>query len=48
MEAAKSEAKGAEKAPRMISLPDRLFADFKVVNDENEKLFEFVAYQMMI
>ena len=38
----------AEKPPRMITLPDRLFADFKIVNEDNEKLFEFVAYQMMI
>ena len=44
MNAAKSEGKEAEKPPRMISLPDRLFDDFKVVSAANEELFEFVAY----
>ena len=32
----------------MITLPDRLLADFKIVDDSNEKLFEFVSYSMMI
>ena len=48
MEAQKATGVEAQKPPKMISLPDRMFADFKIVDEHNEKLFEFVSYQMMI
>ena len=48
LEASRAEGQEAKKAPKMISLPDRMFADFKIVDEHNEKLFEFVSYQMMI
>ena len=36
------------KEPKLISIPDRLFVDFKIVDSDNEKLFEFVAYSMIV
>ena len=44
------EADGQENvnAPKMICIPDRLFSDFKIVDSDNEELFEFVAYSMIV
>ena len=45
-----TEADGQEivNGPKMISIPDRLFSDFKIVDSDNEQLFEFVAYSMIV
>ena len=45
---AAAEGQEVTKAPKMISIPDRLFTDFKIVDQDNEKLFEFVAYSMIV
>ena len=45
MQAAKKDGDEPQKPPpKMICLPDRLFSDFKVVDESNQKLFEFVSY----
>ena len=45
-----TEADGQENvnAPKMICIPDRLFSDFKIVDSDNEELFEFAAYSMIV
>jgi hypothetical protein len=30
--------------PRTIAIPDRIFDDFKVLNQENEPFFQFMAF----
>ena len=41
-------SKAKEKANRVVSIPEQLYSEFKEVNVENEKLFEFVTTTLLI
>jgi hypothetical protein len=37
-----------EQEPRIFKLPAEVFKDFEEIDDENEEMFEYVAFQVVI